>query len=53
MQSIVAPSEINRRVLLSTLAALPVFQPRAAMAQQVPPAAAPLFRLLWSAIPDR
>src|SRR2546427_9250906 len=33
-------SGMNRRVLLSTLAVLPAFQPRAAMAQQAPLAAA-------------
>ena len=43
MQSIVAPSGINRRALLSTLALLPAFQPRAAMAQQAPPAASSAF----------
>ncbi len=43
MQSIVAPSGINRRVLLSALAVLPAFQPRAAMAQQAPPAASSAF----------
>ena len=43
MQSIVAPSGINRRVLLSTLAMLPAFSPRAAMAQQTPPAASSAF----------
>jgi hypothetical protein len=42
MQSII-PSGINRRVLLSTLAVLPAFQLRAAMAQQAPPAASSAF----------
>ena len=43
MQSIVAPSGINRRILLSTLAVLPIFQPWAAMAQQAPSAASSAF----------
>jgi hypothetical protein len=34
---------VNRRVLLSTLALLPAFQPQAAMAQQAPPAASSVF----------
>jgi hypothetical protein len=43
MQSVVAPSSINRRVLLSTLAVLSAFQLGAAMAQQAPPAASSAF----------
>jgi hypothetical protein len=39
MKPIVPHFGISRRVLLSTLALLPAFQPRAAMAQQAPPAA--------------
>ena len=47
-------SIINRRVLLSTLAVLPIFQPLAAMAQQTPPAASSEdVDLLRSVIPDR
>ena len=38
-----APSAINRRVLLSALAVLPAFHPRAAIAQQAPSAASPAF----------
>ena len=37
------PTDMNRRVLLSALALLPAFQPRAAMAQQPPPAASSAF----------
>src|SRR5262245_29718627 len=40
MKPIVSHFGINRRVLLSTLALLPAFQPLAAMSQQAPPAAA-------------
>jgi hypothetical protein len=36
-------SGINRRVLLSTLAVLPAFQPQAAVAQQAPPGASSAF----------
>ena len=43
MKSIVPHFGISRRVLLSTLALLPAFQPRAAMAQQAPPAASSAF----------
>ena len=43
MKPIVPHFGINRRVLLSTLALLPAFQPRAAMAQQAPPAASSAF----------
>src|SRR5580765_3291111 len=43
MQSIVAPSGINRRVLLSTLAVLAIFQPWDALAQQASPAASSAF----------
>src|SRR5215510_16228112 len=47
MEAIMNPinhfSGINRRVLLSTLALLPAFQPRAVMAQQAPPAAGSAF----------
>src|SRR5262245_8154781 len=43
MKSNRSSSGINRRVLLSTLAVLPAFQPRAAMAQQVPPGASSAF----------
>ncbi len=43
MKPIVPRFGISRRVLLSTLALLPAFQPRAAMAQQAPPAASSAF----------
>ena len=43
MKPIVSRFGISRRVLLSTLALLPAFQPRAAMAQQAPPAAGSAF----------
>ena len=49
-------SIINRRVLLSTLAVLPIFQPLAAMAQQTHLAGFNIHEdvdLLRSVIPDR
>ena len=43
MKPIVLHFDISRRALLSTLALLPAFQPRAAMGQQAPPAASSAF----------
>ena len=43
MKPIVPHLGINRRVLLSTMALLPAFQPRAAMAQQAPSAVGSAF----------
>ena len=43
MKPIVLHFGISRRALLSTLALLPAFQPRAAMAQQAPSAASSAF----------
>ena len=53
MKPIVPHFGINRRVLLSTLALLPAFQPRAAMAQQAPPAASSAFSFAVAATRDR
>jgi hypothetical protein len=43
MKSISPSSGIDRRVLLSTIALLPAFQPQAATAQQMPPAGSSAF----------
>ena len=43
MKPVVPHFGFNRRFLLSTLALLPAFRPRAAMAQQAPPAAGSAF----------